>query len=113
MLLNFVVQNAMSMERFPLSTLYDRIEADILAPGSLKILTKVMGRFVHQIIEAYLSEEVYSTWQSIPLYQEEVPVLGKLDYLLHFLNEKSKHEKKHEARNFCFDSPEATNHARK
>lgn len=99
-LLKIVIQNATNKEKVVLSSLYDKVETDVRALGTLKVTTQEMGRFLHPIVESCLSEEVFVAWQRSPFYEKdgsaENPPKSKLDYLLQFLKAESQREMKRE-----------------
>ncbi|CAL8140831.1 unnamed protein product [Orchesella dallaii] len=118
-LLKVVVKKATSQDKTPLSTLYDKIETDIRALGTLKVSTQEMGRFLHPIVESCLTEDVFMAWQRSPLYEKdgsaEKPPRSKLDYLLQFLKDESKREMKREQaqEGFRWETPEVEDPAEK
>ncbi|CAL8136866.1 unnamed protein product [Orchesella dallaii] len=98
-LLGMVTQNAANPKgSISLSSMYDKLEAQLRALASLGISGSNMSVFLHPMIESSLPDNILLAWQRSSCYGKdgstENPPKSKYDYLMEFIRLEVENEAK-------------------
>lgn len=96
-LLKLVLKNVMKPEeRIPLSSLYDKIEAQLRALESLGVTSDKCGAMLLPLVESSLPEEILRAWQRhpVPVVAEGEQNEERLTQLIKFLRSEVENEER-------------------